>query len=384
MNLSMAAVGAGLMAVLTPIHSLAAEFNYLGDLPGGNFNSGASHVSADGKVVVGAGWTATGIETFRWTREGGMVSLGDLPGGFNQSSPTAISADGSVVAGTGNSTAGSQAYRWTAATGMVGLGELAGGAYWSSVNSMTSDGNVLYGASESFNGLEATRWTQAAGLHSIGNYFGSDFPFLSAIGSADGSTIAGSVSLPYAYAPYIRSSFHWNSADGTTDLNAAARTTRSISAIVDLSVDGTVAVGQGNIDGKLEAVRWTKAGGVEALGESFGGGATGVSADGSVIIGFIYGGGASFIWTEATGIRELRSLFTEAGINLSSWNDIWVNDVSADGRTFVGGGFRRDGSIEAWMAVVDVVPEPASQVMFIFSACATCTLLRTRLRSLPS
>lgn len=384
MNLYMAAVGAGLLAVLTPIHSIAAEFYSLGDLPGGNFNSGASHVSADGKVVAGTGWTATGVETFRWTHEGGMVSLGDLPGGFNQSSPTAISADGAVVAGTGNSTAGPQAYRWTAATGMVGLGELAGGAYRSSVSSMTSDGSVLYGASESFNGPEATRWTQSTGLLSIGNFFGPDFPFLGAIGSADGSTIAGSVSLPYTYAPYIRSSFHWNSADGTTDLNAAARTTRSISAIVDLSANGSVVVGQGNIDGKLEAVRWTKAGGVQALGESFGGGATGVSADGSVITGFIYGGGASFIWTEATGMRELRSLFTEAGINLSTWDDIWVSDVSADGRTFVGGGFHRDGSLEAWMAVLDVVPEPASQVMLIICACATCTVLRTRRRSLPS
>jgi probable HAF family extracellular repeat protein len=360
MNRYLIALAAGVLAVPVPARLLAAEFIPLGDLPTGNFNSAAARVSADGKVVVGTGWITTGIETFRWTREGSMTSLGDLPGGFVQSSPTAISADGSVIAGVGNTAAGPQAYLWTAATGMVGIGELAGGTYQSTVTSMTADGSVIYGSSESFNGPEATRWTQSGGIVSLGNFFGPDFPFLGALGSADGSTIAGGISLPGSYAPYIRSSFLWNATDGAIDLNAAARTTRSIHAIVDLSADGSVAVGQGNIDGKLEAVRWTKAGGVEALGESFGGYASGISADGRVIIGATHGGGLSFIWTETTGIKELRSLFTEAGIDLSTWDNLSVSDVSADGRTFVGGGRHRDGSFEAWMAVLDIVPEPST------------------------
>ena len=57
----------------------AAEFMPLGDLPGGEFNSNSSGVSADGSVVVGSGTVvgdgANDNEAFRWTGATGMVAM---------------------------------------------------------------------------------------------------------------------------------------------------------------------------------------------------------------------------------------------------------------------------------------------------------------------
>ena len=54
----------------------------LGDLPGGEFYSDASGVSADGSVDRRApAPPPPASEAFRWTSGGGMVGLGDLPGG---------------------------------------------------------------------------------------------------------------------------------------------------------------------------------------------------------------------------------------------------------------------------------------------------------------
>ncbi|MFH1417082.1 MAG: hypothetical protein ABII12_02185 [Planctomycetota bacterium] len=51
----------------------------LGDLPGGDFNSVAFGVSADGSTVVGHAAPASGMEAFAW-HDGVFIPLGDLPG----------------------------------------------------------------------------------------------------------------------------------------------------------------------------------------------------------------------------------------------------------------------------------------------------------------
>ena len=75
----------------------AATFIGLGDLPGGDYNSIAYDISADGSTVVGTSETTSGTEAFRWRRDTGMQGLGDLPGGDFFSHAQDVSADGSVV-----------------------------------------------------------------------------------------------------------------------------------------------------------------------------------------------------------------------------------------------------------------------------------------------
>ena len=93
----------------------------LGDLTGGIFRSVAMGVSADGSVVVGHGYSASGREAFRWTSEGGIVGLGDLAGGSYHSSANGVSGDGLVVVGFGISASGQEAFIWDAASGMKSM-----------------------------------------------------------------------------------------------------------------------------------------------------------------------------------------------------------------------------------------------------------------------
>ena len=88
-------------------HSFAVDvsadvrFQGLGDLPGGDFASYPSEISADGSTVVGYSKTATTItgEVFRWTSDTGMIGLGLLVEDSPYSHAQDISADGSVVVG---------------------------------------------------------------------------------------------------------------------------------------------------------------------------------------------------------------------------------------------------------------------------------------------
>ena len=50
-----------------------------GPLPGGPFQSKANIASAEGSVIVGYGYSASGIEAFRWTSSGGMVGCSASP-----------------------------------------------------------------------------------------------------------------------------------------------------------------------------------------------------------------------------------------------------------------------------------------------------------------
>lgn len=81
-------------------------FTGLGDLPQGRTATGATGVSADGRVVVGWGspfsQPGPNYRAVRW--EGGVLTdLGDLPGGQMNGFAWAISGDGNVIAGQGSS-----------------------------------------------------------------------------------------------------------------------------------------------------------------------------------------------------------------------------------------------------------------------------------------
>jgi len=362
------------VGVVLPVHGGQPFFAGLGDLPGGDFQTGAYGISADGSVVVGYGVTSQGAEAFRWTRADGMVGLGDLPGGGFGGRASGVSADGSVIVGASYSASGWEAFRWTAGEGMVGLGDLAGGYFESDAHAVSADGSTIVGAGVSDSGPEAFRWTESGGMVGLGALPGGTIYSSEATGvSADGSVIVGQSSSAMG----TEEAFRWTEASGLVGLGDLPGS-YSGSRAWGVSSDGAVVVGGGRCPGPMwpghEAFRWTTSGGMVGLGDLPGGAfdseAIAVSADGSVVVGascsrpFLVwpGGFEAFVWDAEHGMRNLRELLVnEYGLDLSGWTLIAGMGVSADGSTIIGNGrfeyapgqFRSEG----WIVHL---PEPTS------------------------
>jgi probable HAF family extracellular repeat protein len=359
----------GVLALLATATPASAQFIRLGDLPGGNFSSRATAVSDDGSVVVGnsssAASGANSWEPFRWTRTGGMVGLGFLPG-KTYGVASDVSADGSAVVGLGElpSTA-FEGFHWTAASGMVGLGFLPGGR-WSSASSVSANGAVVVGWSTTAGSSEAFRWTQAGGMVGLGDLPGGPSTEGSAAGavSRDGSVVVGE-----GRSAAGREAFRWTQATGMVGLGDLPGG-EFWSYANAVSADGSVVVGRGgNARNEYEAFRWTPAGGMVGLGSPPGGrgsGAHAVSADGSVVVGNYLndnndGRFGAFIWTSATGMRNLQDmLVNDLGYNLTGWSLGFAQGISADGRWVVGRGINPSGQDEAYLANIAPIPEPSS------------------------
>jgi len=381
-------IGLGAIGVIFPAQ--AASFQGLGFLPGGSFSrSFALGVSADGSVVAGESSSVNSPdEAFRWTQGTGMVGLGYLPGGgpgvnlYPGSNALGISADGSVVVGYSNSTnanggnGGYEAFRWTQATGMVGRGDLPGGIFQSSAVKVSADGSVVVGRGTGFYDT-AFRWTQATGMVGLGYLPGGGYyaaSYASGV-SANGSVVVGvSTSANGTEALGWQEAFLWTQGTGMVGLGDLPGGS-FWSNVSGVSADGSVVVGQSFGAYGYEAFRWTQETGMVGLGSLPGGlfvsGATGVSADGSVIVGYSVGGEV-FVWNTTQGMRSLREILTnDYGLNLTGWGALSYAgspQVSADGLTIVGQGWNPNGNLEAWIARLDgqtdppnpSVPEPSA------------------------
>ena len=330
------------------------------------FNADA--VSYDGSIVAGK---LDGTNGFRWTTASGVQPFVGIAGTTLNVQPEDMTADGSVIVGFSNSpTYGNQseAFRWTAAGGAVGLGDLPGGITWSYARAVSADGAVVVGASSSIDGAsggqEAFRWTQQGGMVGLG-FLGGRYFSEAHDTNADGSIVVGrATNFGGNQQP-----FRWTAAGG---IKAIGTVLGSANAITP---DGRFIVGYGSFGSGSEAFRWTEAGGFERLGDLPGGSslslAIDVSDDGSVIIGQGNSGVAeAIVWREGAGMRSLRSILLENGVDLTGWTLPGAVEISGDGTTIVGQGMH-NGQPEAYIAVI---PEPASFVM----ATAASALLAAR------
>jgi probable HAF family extracellular repeat protein len=265
-----------------------------------------------------------------------------------------------------------QAFRWTAAGGMVGLGYLPGGDY-SLANEISASGNAVVGFSDtSRNNFEAFRWTEAGGMVSLGMLPGHGGS--AALGvSGDGNVVVGTSSASVGGAHV---GFRWTPTGGMTPLAPLAGDAQT--QVSRVSTDGLVTVGvsEGTVD--RHAVRWFANGIAQSLGLVSGvttgkaQQAVSVSADGSTIVGIADTG--AFIWDPSHGARDLKTVLTSYGLNLTGWNLTRPWDVSADGGTIVGFGTDPQGRTQGFVAVIPV-PEPGA-----IAALGGCALLLLRRR----
>ena len=327
-----------------------ASFLGLGDLPGGDFGSGAIDVSADGKVIVGQGTAENGPEGFRWTKETGLVSIGTI-------FPTSVSADGLVVAG-GAIGAGFGAARWDTAGGIHFLGQLpcAGcGFSFSRADDVSGDGAVIVGESSITQGdTGAFKWTESTGVTFVGDLPGRRVRSQASAISSDGQVIVGTSESDLG-----TQAFRWTQPTGIARVDFGDNV--SSVDVADVSIDGSVVVGDGIIDtGDLfikETIRWTSAGPVR-LGDLAGGfvwsSAIATSGDGSIIVGIGDTDGnqdTPFYWDTAGGMRPLRQVLeNELGLDVNGWTELTAQEISDDGLTLVGDGVNPNGDVEAWVA----------------------------------
>lgn len=354
-------------------HAVEPFFMGLG-LPIGNSQSVADGVSEDGAVVVGYGHDGGGNEhAFRWTKDGGMVTLG-------RGWARAASADGSVVVGDGTfGPAIAEAFRWTSGGGMVGLGDLPEPDFWSEANAVSADGSVVVGVgNKTFGGYsDAFRWTSGGGMVRLGDLPGGDSASYAEDVSADGSVVVGSV-----FSANGREAVRWTSGGivGLGDLPGGIFSSQATA----VSSDGSVVVGWSRSAAGAQAFRWTSDGGMIGLGDLPGGASTSiaadVSADGSVVVGYSssVSGTEAFIWDTGHGMRSLRDvLVAEIGMNLTGWTLREALGISADGRTIVGKGISARAE-EGWIAYLGPpVPEPSSCAL---AAIGLASIIAVRLR----
>jgi probable HAF family extracellular repeat protein len=340
-----------------------ASFQGLGDLPGGEYRSYGYGVSSDGSVVVGYSVSASGREVFRWTAEGGMVSLGSAYTAYG------VSSNGSVIVGDSYfGTTSRQAFRWTPDGGVVGLGYLTG-ASKSGAYGVSADGSVVVGISSVSSTVgEAFRWTSGEGMVGLGDLEGGEYWSHALATSANGSVVVG-----YGNSASGQEAFRWTSGGGMVGLSDLQGGS-FWSCSNGVSADGSVVVGQGSSASGREAFRWTSASGMVGLGDFAGGefrsNALATSADGSIVVGSSSSTfnvnsyaryGEAFYWTESGGMQNLKDMLINLGADLTAWDSTtWTltaaTGISADGKTIVGYGFN-GGSPEAWIATI---PEPAT------------------------
>jgi len=277
--------------------------------------SAALGVNATASVVVGLADNDTvgPKRAFRWTAADGLMSsLGVLPGGESGSSMAyAVNAAGDVIVGQSDTSGDQHAFRWTLNAGsttagtMSDLGTLAGNAGTSAAYGVNARGDVVVGQADNASSYSrAFRWTLAAGTmtdlgtlksDNTGNSIAHDV-------NAVGTVVVGYAEIDNRN----RHAFRWTLDAGSTtagtmsDLGTLVTGNAGESIAYGVNAAGDVVVGFSNSDSGSRAFRWTAAGGMQSIeswlaanGVSVSDSAakttaaTGVSADGRVVVGLL-------------------------------------------------------------------------------------------------
>jgi len=215
-----------------------------------------------------------------------------------------------------------------------GLGDLPSGPVFSEAWSMSPDGKVVVGSSGSGSGQEAFRWTEIEDIVPLGDLPGTPFQSNATSVSSDGSVITGFGNIGGTYM-----AFHYTTDNGIVELPSSVTVnnqTYNYSTIATgISADGSVIIGKANnMNAQLggpnlgdKVCYWTE-GQMHLLTppgyDSFSGAlARAISTDGStILIGTNYNAG--YLWSESSGFQELPSLDVTRGPFYLMSNDATV------------------------------------------------------------
>lgn len=282
--------------------------------------STATAVSCDGMIVGG--------QSGSWAEPQGVLWINGqtIPAGFlttvgttRSSLINAISCDGSRIAGQATNAAGQLEGFFASLVGgtvgpLTGIGFISGGAQNdSSVTALTGDGRMVGRAS----------WSNAAESGFVQFIFApGDGQGVVPLGAGQGFGIDDSAN---AVTP-----------DGRVIVGAVT---------VPDGFGGTILVPSRTVDGFVSAMIPCEEGS---------GSATGVSADGRVMVGFddCLGPNRAFIWDPVNGYRLVEDILRDAGVLPAGYSLTIATGVSADGRIVVGNGVGPGLSPRGWIAVI--------------------------------
>ena len=342
---------------------MAASFQGLGPLV-------ADAVSPDGSVVVGSVTTPGGVaEAAEWTQSSPIVLKG-ASGNPVQGNATGVSNDGTVIVGVLDGTQGiptTPAFSWTngVETTITGLGSPS----YSTASAVSPNGSIIVGGA-GFGGYDLgyvlNGTNSPVEIPAKNTVSGLDSASASAV-SSDGSVVAGTyfatgTSLNGSPFVWIDGQFHEIIESGASSGTATA-----------VSSDGSVVVGEQTFfSGSQLAFSWTAQNGPTNLpfpdGVSTPMTATGVSDNGSFIVGYYGGTGASpsattmaFIWNQATKTTESLKQYL-GDLVPAGWKLTVATAITHDGNTIVGEGIDPGGRQESWIVtgLNPTTPTPTS------------------------
>ncbi|WP_228375788.1 T9SS type A sorting domain-containing protein [Chryseobacterium taiwanense] len=283
--------------------SAASGLVQIGTITNGYPAAGRTMVSNDGtKIASSVTKAATGfneISTYdgtSWTNRGGLVPTG---WDGSVSSTWGMSANGNVIVGLGWLTAGTaHAVKWDATNGVVDLGSMISGSS-SRANAVNADGSVIVGWQDEANGTRsAARWVN--GVESFITDGGGNN-----LGEAGGVSSNGNIVIGAGMPnPYV-----WSTTSGVTYI------THPNSSVF------------------------------------FRGGATGISADGTTVVGYFRAfsappmSGEGFIWTATTGRVNLNDYAVSLGIATNGVTMALPLAISQDGKKIAGVGTNASGIV---------------------------------------
>lgn len=353
------------------------SFSGVGFLPGMT-SSRAYGVSADGRYVVGDSTTAGNVnfQAFRWSVQSGIETLGVASGG-SVSQAIAASANGSVIVGRSpapfppGSFGTAAAARWTSSTGMVNLGNYFTSSTYQTqgATGISSDGSAVVGNALFIGNNQSYgfRWT-ADGFRTLGSLAGGNYA------SATGISGNGLRAVGFSGSASGERAVRWDVTSGAGGISPSSLGVLSggtYSTATAISIDGLSIVGFGNTGGVTVPWRWTESGGMMSLGLPAGATearARAVNIDGSVVVGNTNSLAQSraFVWTSAIGSVDLNTYLPTLGLDLTGWSLRTATGVSADGRVIVGSGVF-GGVEQAWVATI---PTPGGACLLIFAGVA--------------